>query len=31
MHATTINMCQSNLKDKILEAAELDKKYKELK
>jgi hypothetical protein len=31
MHATTISMCQSDLKDKILEAAESDQKYKELK
>jgi hypothetical protein len=31
MHATTINMCQSNLKDRIIEAGKLDKKYMEVK
>ena len=31
MHATTISMCQSNLRDKILKVAKSDKKYMELR
>jgi hypothetical protein len=31
MHATTISMYQSYLKDKILEAAKSDQKYMEVK
>jgi hypothetical protein len=31
MHATAITMCQSELKHKILEVSESDRKYMELK